>query len=338
MAPPTLTITNDQARASVLRAQGFGDPTLTRPIDVLDRLGVIQLDSVNVLARTQEIVPFSRIGPHALQDMTRALYGERRGFEYWGHAASWLPVDLYPFFLWRMHGYRDRDRSWFAAGLREEHGPLYEQILARIRDEGPLTSAAFEDPEKQRGTWWDWKPAKRVLEDLFASGQLTTTNRTTGFGPLYDLPERVIPGHASLEDPGRPAALTHLTRRAVQALGVATAKDLAGYYRTDVAGPLAALKTLIGEGAVVPVEVEGWPAAYADPTRSAGPLTIPTHRADLKLDRPQKTIIVRALYVERPRLSRKPVAAAVRTLAAHLGAHTTLIERAEPDSYRAALE
>jgi uncharacterized protein YcaQ len=266
-----------------LRAQGFGDRGLRAPVDVLHRLGAIQLDSVNVLARSHEIVPFSRLGPCSSDIMHRAIYRERQGFEYWGHAASWLPMADYRYFLPRMAAIRQRGGGW---GQEAAHAQLVPRVLERIRTEGPLGPAAFDDPGGQRGTWWDWKPAKEVLETLFARGELMVADRTSGFARLYDLPERVLPPGLDLSDPGPAEAHRYLLRRAIDALGLATGPEAADYYRLAHPGwrPqetcwIMALTELIEAGEVVAVAVEGATApTYALPAALAGPLTLPTHR------------------------------------------------------------
>jgi uncharacterized protein YcaQ len=263
------------ARAIALRAQGFGVLGAdAAPVDVLDRLGAIQLDSVNAVARSQELVPAARIGPCSLAEMLRAVYEQRRGFEYWGHAASWLPMAEYRYFLPRMAGYRERHREY-----REANAVLLGEVLARIRDEGPLGAAAFEDPRPQRGTWWDWKPAKRALEVLFAGGELSCAGRTAGFARLYDLTERVLPAGLDTSLPDEREAARHLLRRAIAALGVATAREAADYFRLTLRDCRTALNELLEAGEVTPVAVEGWTAAALTlPAALEGPGTAPPHR------------------------------------------------------------
>src|SRR3990172_3082224 len=128
-----------QARALALRAQGLGDADRRAPIDVLHRLGAIQLDSVNVLARSHEIVPFSRLGPYSLAAMQRAIYRERRGFEYWGHMASWLPMVEYPSSPPRMEAIRQWGRANWTGRAASEYAHLFPLILERIRAEGALS-------------------------------------------------------------------------------------------------------------------------------------------------------------------------------------------------------
>src|SRR5919197_3345622 len=159
------TLSGRQARALALRAQGFGDRDLAKrcrrdPAAMLDRLGAIQLDSVSVVVRPQDVVPFSRTGSYDVAAMYRAVYEERRGFEYWGHEASWLPIDLYRHFHFRRGWFRVRE-GWRGT-FRPTFRPLYDHIRERILVEGPLGSAAFEEDRPERGSWWDRKPAKQA--------------------------------------------------------------------------------------------------------------------------------------------------------------------------------
>src|SRR6058998_2890971 len=110
----------DEARALALRAQHFGDRRIGEPIDLLDKLGAIQMDSVNILARNHLLVPFARIGPYSTADLHASIYTERRGFEYWGHMASWLPIHEYRYFLPRMARMRESTRGWWGR-IRAEH-------------------------------------------------------------------------------------------------------------------------------------------------------------------------------------------------------------------------
>jgi len=163
------SLTAEEARGLALRAQCFGNSSVIEPIDLLERLGAIQLDSVNILARNHLLVPFARLGPYAVGELHAAIYRERRGFEYWGHMASWLPIAEYRYFLPRMLRMRETSRGWWLQA-RTENAALYPLVLERVRAEGALGAAAFEDPRGGRGTWWDWKPAKLVLEDLLDQG------------------------------------------------------------------------------------------------------------------------------------------------------------------------
>src|SRR5918911_705526 len=139
--------------------------------------------------------------------------------------ASWLPIDEYRYFLPRMARMRESTRGWWGR-IRAEHADLYPLVLERVRAEGPLGAAAFEDPRGRRGTWWDWKPAKLVLEDLLDQGVLMCGTRTAGFARLYDLTERVLPATADTRDPGVLESARHLLLRGLNGLGVATAIEM----------------------------------------------------------------------------------------------------------------
>jgi uncharacterized protein YcaQ len=259
-----------EARAMALRAQGFGQRWSRRdPSAVLERLGVIQLDGVNVIARSQDLVPFARVGPTPVERMHRAIYRERRGFEYWGHEASWLPIGEYRWWLPRMLTRRTETRPWWREA-RRKFGHMYDEVLARVREEGPLAAAAFAGAARRRGPWWDWSPAKFVLEDLLDQGLVMAAARTAGFARLYDVPERVLPRGIDLTDPGPEAAARHMLRGGFHALGVATARDAADYFRQRQHAWKPALAALLEAGDVVPVKVEGWDtAAYATPAALA---------------------------------------------------------------------
>jgi uncharacterized protein YcaQ len=264
-----------------LRAQGFGAPPGEAAIELLEQLGAIQLDSVNVVARSQELVPFARLGAYSVTGLSGAIYEQRRGFEYWGHMASWLPIADFRYFLPRMERMRRSSRGWWSR-IRTEHAALYPLVLERVRNEGPIGAAVFEDPRERRGTWWDWKPAKLVLEDLLDRGELMCAARTSGFARLYDLPERVLPPGLDRSDPGAREAARYLLLRAAVSLGVATAAELADYYRLRPEEWRPALAELREEGSLVELEVDGWPKPTLAPAdRLAGPLDLPDHRPTL---------------------------------------------------------
>jgi uncharacterized protein len=257
--PDSLTI--DQARRLAVAAQGLaagraraGPATLR---GVLERLGAIQIDSINVVARSHELVLAARAGPHDPAAFERLVYRRRAGFEHWGHAASFLPIGLYRLFLPRMRWLATNPRyGWGEA--RRRHADLYGPVLERIRAEGPLAASAFRDPSaRRRGPWWDWAPVKVVLEDLFARGVLLVHDRVN-FERRYDLAERVLPAGLDTSEPTREEAALALTVHAARALGVATAADLADYFRLPSAAVRAALAEAVAAGLLQQVAVEGW--------------------------------------------------------------------------------
>jgi hypothetical protein len=252
------------ARRLAIAAQGLaGRPPKaggTELLAMVRRLGVVQLDSVNVLARSHYLVAWARLGayePAAFDELSHAA--PRRVFEYWGHEASLLPVELQPALRWRMA--RAKDEAWGRMRAIAKKRALVGKVLAAVADGGPVRAGEISIPAKpkaERG-WWAWSEAKTAIEWLFWSGQVTAASRRQ-FERLYDLPERVLPP----EIVGAPTiseeeAHVLLVERAARALGVATEADLRDYYRLPLAGARAALATLVETGTLVRAHVEGWP-------------------------------------------------------------------------------
>jgi hypothetical protein len=249
-----------------LAAQGFGEEPGDREPDgwalrrVLDRVGLIQIDSVNVLSRAHYLPLFSRLGAYDTGLLDRAAHrAPRKLFEYWGHEASLLPVATQPLLRWRME--RAGDDAWGGVRrIQRERPELIERVLADVRERGPIAASEVVEEERpaRTGPWWDWSDVKRAFEWLFWSGQITSARRR-GFERLYDLPERVLPRQVvetptpSLEDAQR-----ELVRIASRAMGVAAEKDLRDYFRLPVAEARARVEELVEAGELWPVEVEGW--------------------------------------------------------------------------------
>jgi uncharacterized protein YcaQ len=266
-SPPHRHLTLAQARRLALNAQGF---TASSPDSVnrghlnrlLDRLGVLQIDSVNALARSHYLPVFSRLGAYSTDLLDEAAWGRNRHrslFEYWGHEASLLPISLYPAMRWRMRRAQDGMGIYkHLARFGRERRDVIERVLASVREHGPLGAGALNTREGPAGPWWDWSDEKHALEWLFAAGEVTVARRR-GFERLYDLPERVLP--ATVLDQPEPDLLEahrQLLRQSASALGVATEKDLRDYYRLAPQDTRAALQTLIEDGTLTPVAVESW--------------------------------------------------------------------------------
>ncbi|MGH9244077.1 MAG: winged helix-turn-helix domain-containing protein [Acidimicrobiales bacterium] len=255
-----------QARRVALAAQGFADPRPSGTIDrrhlrrVVERVGVVQIDSVNVLVRSHELAFFSRLGPYRRELLTRHVERHRQLFEYWGHMASFVPVDLHPLLRWRMAAHASAETwDWHTPKDRDfpEYAELiYEEVAAR----GPLAASELTDGGKSSGAWWGWGDGKAAMEFLFWSGRITAASRRSSFERLYDLTERVLPpAILSAPTPDEADAKRRLLQIAARALGVATAADLADYFRIKKADARLRLAELVEEGALLPVEVEGWP-------------------------------------------------------------------------------
>jgi len=235
-------------------------------LESVRRIGLLQLDTISVVARSHYLVMLSRVGLYDPADLDALLHPDRRLFEGWAHAACLIPVEDYEYFAPLIQARREQPpQHWIERRLGDDPQAVLDAVLAEVRQRGPLASRDFEDPREQRGTWWDWKPAKTALEVLFHGGYLMV-DRREGFQRYYDLAERVLPASASpsrhnLDDYRRWATL-----RTVSCMGVATAPPVSDYYRQKKPATRTRLGALAAEGALVPVEVEGWTeTAYLDP-------------------------------------------------------------------------
>ncbi|MEA2664883.1 MAG: uncharacterized protein QOI11_1827, partial [Candidatus Eremiobacteraeota bacterium] len=252
-----------EARRVALGAQGLaaprpeGTPGPRQLRALVERLGVVQIDSVNVLTRAHYLPAFTRLGPYAPEALDRlAHYAPRRLFEYWGHEASLLPLATQPLLRWRMARARNAIGTW---GRVAEIVRAQPDFLARLRDEiaarGPLPASAF-DGARGKGSWWGWSDVKTGLEALFWCGEITTAYRK-GFERVYDLPERVLPAAiVNAPTPSEPDAQRELVRIAARALGVAAERDLRDYFRLDLADARARVAELRESGELLPVQVE----------------------------------------------------------------------------------
>ena len=261
------------ARRIALAAQGFADPRPSGGVGtrqlrrLVERLAVVQIDSVNVLSRSHYLPAFSRLGNYpraALDDLTARRHAV---FEYWAHEASFLPVRLQPYLRWRMAA--AEQHAWGnMVQLQRDRPGFVAEVLERVRTEGPLKAGDLLEGRRERsGEMWDWHEGKVALEWLFFTGAVTATHRTTSFEKVYDLTDRVLPA-AVLETPTPdPAdAVRELVRTAARALGVATERDLRDYFRLKPVAARTAIGELADAGELLPVEVAGWGApAWLDP-------------------------------------------------------------------------
>ncbi len=256
-----------QARRLALSAQGFGRrrPAQVRQRhvrDLVERLGVVQIDSVNALVRSHYLPTFSRLGryaPSALEDLAWGRPRRRGLFEYWGHEASLLPLELYPLLRWRMRrAARGQGIYRQLAEFGRQQQSVVRRVLASIRERGALGAGELNTRKEKAGPWWDWSDEKHALEWLFAAGEVTVATRR-GFERLYDLPERVLPvellDRPELEED---EAQRRLLLRSADALGVATEQDLRDYYRLEAADCRLRLNELVETGELTPVRVQGW--------------------------------------------------------------------------------
>ena len=218
-------------------------------------MGLIQIDSVNVLVRSQELPLFARLGPHPRTLIPEATAAGEL-FEYWVHEASHVRTEHHPLHRWRMAGDHKWGRYW---DLMERRPGFIDEVLRRIEVDGPLASGDLSERVGKKGQWWDWDDGKIALEHMFWDGTITATRRAGDFARLYDLSERVIP-RAILDapTPTEEEARRALLLLAAQHHGVATMEDLTDYHRQKNEPCKPILKQLVADGQLLQVEVEGW--------------------------------------------------------------------------------
>src|SRR5579864_4342063 len=242
MMAATRRLSIEQERWLAIEAQGLDGPRPTVQVDrrhlraLIDRIGTVQLDAINVLERTQFLVLFSRLGPYDVRRLHEMTGARGDLFEYWGHAASLLPMATHPLFRWRMEHHRTSTSGgqWEAArrAWRASRVDYVAAVLDEVRARGPLAASALDDPRRRQGEWWDRRSDGRLaLEWLFTTGELAAW-RSPNFERVYDLAERVI-RREILSQPAPPAAEAQrvLIAAAARALGVGKVGDLADYYR-----------------------------------------------------------------------------------------------------------
>jgi uncharacterized protein YcaQ len=252
----TLEVSNADARALAIAAQRLTGRRHRDPLRLLEQLSAIQIDTISVLARSHELVAFSRLGPVSRADIARAWWGGGATFEFWAHAACVIPMESWPLFAWRRRRYQAR----WPVRTREQ-----EEILARLADLGPLTTADLGGSRITPG-WWEWSPVKTAVEQLLARGEVACVERR-GFRRVYTLTERAIPAGllaAHLDDA---ACFAGLVERAAARMAVATDDDLADFFRL----PIAAVRPAAEAAGLVRVTVPGWARpTWAHPSVLAG--------------------------------------------------------------------
>ncbi len=254
-----------EARSLALAAQGFDKPrsksksSTADAVEVIKKLGVIQIDSVNVLVRSQELPLFSRLGDHDRNAISKAT-AQSKIFEYWGHEAALLPVEVQPLFRWKMNAARTgKIKHWGLTSFYADNKAFVKRILKHVEVNGPVAARELSTRTEKKSSWWDWDEAKTALEYLFLTGQLMARGRGTDFARIYDLTERVLsPKIFNLPTPTENDARKQLLVRAAKAQGVATLSDLADYYRQKKAVIKPLVSELVEQGELRAVTVAGW--------------------------------------------------------------------------------
>ncbi|MGW9632018.1 winged helix-turn-helix domain-containing protein [Agromyces sp. NPDC055520] len=250
------------ARRIALAAQGFARPLPeapgTRAVNgVIDRLGLLQIDSVNVFERSHYLPAFSRVGAYERSVLDRITTGRRgRMVEYWAHQAAYIPRELWPLFDFRRAAFRANGSDW--GGWVAEDAPLAAWLTSELAANGPMRASEIEhDANERRGPWWGWSDVKRTLEMMFRTGDVVCVERRR-FERVYALPEQALPAELLGSAPAEADAVRELVGLAASAQGIATEADLADYWRMKRAPVRQAIAELEEAGVLLPVEVPGW--------------------------------------------------------------------------------
>ena len=260
----------EAARELLLAAQGLGTVSKRATKDdvqgIIRRMGVLQIDSISVVARSPYLVLWSRLGSYESRWLDELL-AEGALFEYWSHAACFIPIEDYGLYRRLMIEGGEKTRTWMRA-----HHEEIEHVMEHISEKGPVRAAEFARTDGKAGGWWEWKPEKRALEHLFAAGKLMISRREN-FHRVYDLRERVLanalPDWEDALAPSDEEVRRALALKAVRALGVASARWVPDYFRTPKKGVAGLLEELADQGSLLRASIEDEPA-YVHPD-NAGP-------------------------------------------------------------------
>jgi uncharacterized protein YcaQ len=269
-----LTFSLAAARALHLAAQGLLQPRRRKAqkadlLEAIRQMGVLQIDTIHVVARSPFLVLWSRLGDYP-QAWLEELLAEGALFEYWAHEACFVPVEDYGLYRHRMIDPGSMGWKYSVTWMAERRAEV-DALLAHIREHGPVRSSDFERTDGKAGGWWEWKPEKRSLEVLFTAGQLMIARRHN-FQRVYDLAERVLeralPGWDDSRMPSMDETRRTFVLKTVKALGLAKASWIADYFRTRP--PRFDPETLVAEGALLRARVQGWDEpVYVHPDHAA---------------------------------------------------------------------
>ena len=255
------TLSRDHARAIAIAAQGLNQ----RPAHVdkaavhatIQKLAVVQIDTINVVARAPYFVLWSRLGDYDPLWFEQLHFPDGQLFEYWAHAASFVPIEHW---RWLRPAMRDYSVNGWKRAVEwiHEHRDVVDFVKNEIRERGPLRAADFEAPDDHSASgWWNWKPAKTALDVLWSMGELMILRRIK-FQRVYELTERVMPDWNDADTPTPDQAYTALAEHGLRAMGIATERHLPDYFRQKRNGMAQLLKTWVAEGRAIQLKVAGW--------------------------------------------------------------------------------
>ena len=259
-----MEISAKQARRIALAAQGFGRPPSGAAVGIrqlgslIDRLGLLQLDSVNVFERSHYLPVFARLGHYDKADLDRLTFGRKSRYtEYWAHEAAVIPMAKRPLFQWRMDARRARDEA-DTSGWAHANRPMLDWLRAELAAKGPLPASQIEhDANKRKGSWWEWSDVKHGLEYLFGWGEVVSDGRTR-FERTYALASQRVPAEVLATTVAEADAVRALVADGARAHGIGTLGDIADYYRIKQGPAGLAAAELVDSGELVPVTVQGW--------------------------------------------------------------------------------
>lgn len=280
----SVKISLEEARCRIVAAQGlaadgahFGSGK-TGALNALEHLSYVQIDTISVVERAHHHIFQSRVSDYQLSHLHEMVSTDKTAFEYWSHAASYLPMRHYRFSLPRKKKYADGLSHWFTP--TKEHKKQRKVILDRIRSEGPLQSKDFERPSDAKNGWFERTPAKQMLEQLFIEGALMIRERK-GFQKVYDLAERVLPSDVNTDFPSSEEMAMYLIRSSLRTQSIATIGEIA-YLRSEELKESVkdAIVKMVALGGVTPVRVEGLEKPYfgltSELAKNAKPITSET--------------------------------------------------------------
>ncbi len=256
-----VSLSKKEARKIILSAQalnknapfGSGPESVIRAIE---HLGYVQIDTLSVVERAHHHVLWTRIPAHTLPWLEKAQYKSRRVFEYWSHAAAYLPMKDYRYSIPVMNLFRDQKDRWPKSQTAE-----LKKVLELVRNEGPVQSRDFESDHKG-GTWWDYKPQKWALQRLYLEGHLMVSHRE-GFQRVYDLPERILPTDIDTSTPTRQEYYRHLILQTLKAQGIASRKALFHLRQIDHPDFDLVLSQLLEDESIKAIKVGALKEMYA---------------------------------------------------------------------------
>jgi len=268
MNPTNRVYPLDVIRTLALHVQGLttkldikNKPTSEMIYNIIKCIGCLQIDTLSVVQRSQYLVLWSRLGQYNIDDSDKLLFGDQAGngnnrrlFEYWLHGASIIPLDGYRYRLPVMRKYKEQGDKWNQGwSKKKENVALMNNILERIKRDGPIRSADFENDGPKRGSWWDWKPAKQALEQLYNRGDLMIANRIN-FQRIYDLRERVLPDWVNTSEPSSDETIRYLLESALLSLGVCQKSQIADYTHMRRTKANSFIENLIADAVFIKIQ------------------------------------------------------------------------------------